>query len=156
MGAGTALMDPMTVRALLDAGWRPGRRVNSTPSVEALQTAGYSVWPDLRPFIEQFGDLTVHITRNGRPDAFWFDPSRAIRLSFRSWVEEYEGRVGSPLVPVGYAHHDHLLVLVAADGRWFGGYDDVFGLLGQDAADALDALVGGQGLRSFEGQGPSA
>ena len=147
------MMQPATLRVLTAAGWQPERQVDVAPAVRSLEAAGYAPWTSLVALLEPLVDLRVPITRNGRPDAFWFDPARAAEFSFRSWVGEYERRAGKPLVPVGFAHHDHLLLLVAPDGFWYGGYDDTFGVVGSNAEEMLSALVEGAGLRPLDEPG---
>lgn len=102
------------------------------------------MWSDLRAFLQSFGGLSVSLVRNERSDNFWFDPERAMSLTHESWVQEYARRAGQALVPMGYAAHDHLLLLRGEDGTWYGGYDDAFGVVGEDDDEVLDNLASGE------------
>jgi hypothetical protein len=141
-------MKAETRKRLQAAGWRPDRVNPSDLAIRDLEEAGYSIWPTLVSFLRSFGGLSVSIVRNDRPDSFWFDPARAITMTFASWVDEYRRRAEQPLAPLGYAHHDHLLLLLGEDGTWYGGYDDNFGILGHTNDEMLDQLVDGGGFKS--------
>ena len=136
-------MDEQTRRVLADAGWSLDRRVDAGPGLLALAEAGCDVWPGLTPVPESLTGLRVAIDCHGRRDEFWFDPEKAIEESFWSWVEEYSRRADKPLAPIGYGHHDHLMLLVDPEGVWYGGYDDEFGIIGADGEAMLNALVSG-------------
>jgi hypothetical protein len=39
------------------------------------------------------------------------------------------------------SNHEHLLLLGAEDGRWFGGFDDEFGQLGLSVPNLVDTII---------------
>jgi hypothetical protein len=129
---------------LAEAGWSPNREVDVAGDIGALRADGYPVWESLARFFAQFSGITVRYTRNGRADAVWFGGGRAVAWADAGWVEDYAARVGQRLAPVGYAHHDHLLVMAAEDGKFFGGYDDVLVLLGSSPPELVGNLAAGQ------------
>jgi len=140
------MKQPTRVR-LMAEGWRPGGSRSTLSAEQALRDAGYKAWPGLIRFLRGFVGLRVAIVRDARPDAFWFDPAAAAGLTTSTWVAEYCERAGQVLVPVGFAHHDHLLLLMGEDGTWYGAYDDVFGVLGSNDDEMLDSLVAGSGFQ---------
>ena len=133
-----------TRATLVAAGWRPDRAVSVDRAVRALHGAGHMVWPGLLDFLKRFVGLHVSFEVGDQADWFWFDPERAIALCWASWVDEYKARAGQVVVPIGYGARDHMLLLLGEDGTWFGGYDDVVGVLGYDVEGMLDALVEGR------------
>lgn len=133
---------------LLDgAGWTPVRRVDSSRQLAALTTAGYAPGSHVRSVISNLVGLKVNFTSYGRSDSIRLDPGWAIELCFKSWVDEYSSRAQTPLIPMGYANSEHLLLLVAEDGRWFGGYDDEFGYLGNSVLSMVDIVANGRGFQ---------
>jgi hypothetical protein len=48
-----------TVRYLTDAGWAPGRRIDTAPYVNGLASAGYPTFPAQVEFIAEFGGLII-------------------------------------------------------------------------------------------------
>jgi hypothetical protein len=129
--------------ALEGAGWRTDREVDVAPHRSALVAAGYTVWPALTAFIQAYAGLRITFERNQREDAIWFDPSAAVKWADERSVKAYEQRLGSRLAPVGYAYHDHLLLLASEGGQLFGAYDDFVADLGSTAADAVGNLIEG-------------
>lgn len=128
-------------RALEDAGWRADRRVLIDSDVSALENDGYETWPEAEDFLREFSRLIVSFQRRGKQDTVWFDAAKAAALSWKDWVDDYSGRAGLRLLPVGFAHRDHLLVMLGEDGRFFGGYDDYFAELGTDPIDLVQGLL---------------
>jgi hypothetical protein len=134
-------------KALEAAGWFPERRVEVMSSEDALRGAGLRVWPGLMDFLGEFQGLRVAFTREGTIDSAWFDPTAAASPTLVPTIADYEERIGVGVAPIGYAYRDHLLLLLADDGRFFGGYDDHLTELGSSALEAIDALISGRGRR---------
>lgn len=128
---------------LESAGWHPDRRVDASPQVESLHREGYAVWTGLVRFLEEFSGLVLSFIRNGRPDIAWVDCARALQLADEATVRDYETRLKVPLAPIGYANHDHLLLLMSEDGRFFGGCDDFLTELGGSPSEMVDAIIDG-------------
>jgi hypothetical protein len=126
---------------LAAAGWIEGRKASIEPDLAVLAEEGYPTWESLRGFLEEFSGLDVRVPRHGTTDSIWFASSKAARLVDKRWVEEYADRIGCRVVPVGAARQDHLLVLLAEDGRLFGGFDDELGELGDDVVEAVETLA---------------
>jgi hypothetical protein len=62
-------------------------------------------------------------------------------------VAAYSKIVGSPLSVIGEASRGYLLLMMDERGRVFGGYDDVFLLIGTSGKDAIEALASGRELQ---------
>lgn len=129
---------PADVRRILeDSGWQPGRRVDISETVRALDEAGYFVVEPARELLSELlglrlrGSATqVHFAPLaargfGSPDSF----------ACASWL-------GSPLTPVGEVIGDSLL-LIDERGRMFAGYANLLGLLGSSPSEALTSICRG-------------
>ncbi|MGW4400238.1 SUKH-3 domain-containing protein [Amycolatopsis nivea] len=131
-----------SIELLTKAGWTPGREVDVSGYVHALERAGIEVFPGAIEFLREYSGLSVHWTRSsGFPGDLQLSVARLIENFDPRWVAIYADRAGTELVPVGEASRGHLLVLVGEDGRWFGGFDDAFGELGDDFLSCLDELI---------------
>ena len=128
------------IQKLRQSGWTPDRRVDTAPDFRAFEKEGYPTFPVVTEFVRQCSGLRIPIDHGG-PDEIWFSAERACGLLHRAWTEDYSRRAGTGLVPVGAAYREHLTLLVGENGNWFGGYDDEFGLLGEDVLSALDNLI---------------
>lgn len=138
-----------TARAYLDsAGWDPlgaAREFN----VGRIHEAGYRTWPAALAVLSHLAGIVVEFTRNGRSDNLWVDPERACAMVFRNWVDDYESRVGSALLPIGFAYDDHMLLLLSEDGRVFGAFDEFLAWLGNDELAAVELLVTNGEIHEF-------
>jgi hypothetical protein len=121
-------MDDAVRQRLVASGWTPGRRVDADNDVVSL-------------FLQEFTGLTLSFVRNGREDQVWFEAARACQWIKRDWIKQYETMVGGTLSPIGYGYHDHMVLLAAEDGRFFGAYDDYVGFLGDSPCEMIANLV---------------
>lgn len=139
------MSEPQSIYDLLAAaGWMEERKVDVEPQLAALRANGFSVWPEVTPFLEEFSGIVLSFVRNDRLDTAWVDPVRATSWADRPSVEAYEDRLGVKLVPVGYANHDHLLLMASDGGRFFGGYDAFLADLGASPVGMFEALMRGE------------
>jgi hypothetical protein len=122
------------------AGWTTRRRVDITPARTALVADGHDPWPALETFLARFDGVRVTWIRNGRIDALWFDAARATAEIGAVNIRMAEDAIGCRLAPVGRVFSDHMTVLAAEDGRFFGDYDDVW-LLGADLDSFFDGVL---------------
>jgi hypothetical protein len=128
-------------QSLKDAGWTPQRTASTRTDEEALASEGYLVWPTLVQFLESFSGLTIAFEKNGRRDSIWFSAEKAVALSDATWVDEYSNDISTSLAPVGCAYHDHLLILCAANGKFYGSYDDYLARLGSSPLEMVANLL---------------
>jgi hypothetical protein len=123
------------------AGWYEGRATDTSAQQSALAARGYAPWPAVSDFLGEFSALTLHITRHQRDDTIWFDASKASAWAGRASVDAYAARAGTRLIPVGYAYHEHLLLMLGENGHLIGGYDDYLADVGSSPAEAIDNLI---------------
>ncbi|MFE3173450.1 SUKH-3 domain-containing protein [Amycolatopsis sp. NPDC059090] len=131
-----------SVKLLRQAGWTSGRDVDISDDLRSLAEAGIEVFPGAISFLREYSGLSMSWKRaSGFPDDLWISASRVVGSFDPRWVAIYADRAGTALVPVGEANQGYLLVLAGEDGRWFGGFDDAFGELGDDFLSCLDGLL---------------
>ncbi|HEX7168831.1 MAG TPA: SUKH-3 domain-containing protein [Acidimicrobiales bacterium] len=134
-------MTAIAEQLLREAGWSPGRRVDASAGIETLVSEGYEPWPSLIAFLEEYSGLTLRFEVEGVASRTWFDAAGACERFDNSWVEGYEARTETAVAPVGFGHLDHMVILMGADGRWFGAYDDVLGVVGHDVLSMVESLT---------------
>jgi hypothetical protein len=144
------MVRPNTSKVLFESGWTPGRRIQTDSAESALINEGYPIWTSLLEFISSYDGLALQFTRGEHQSNAWFGFDRVIATTSKEWIEEYQMRTGLSLTPIGRAYGDHLVLLSAADGSFFGGYDNELFLLGKNVDDMLDTLVSGVGFEEVE------
>jgi hypothetical protein len=145
------MTERLAIRVLRTSNWHPGRRVDITDDLVALEREGYAQFPAATNFLREYSGLTVKFYRNGfdrndGADEVWFSVSRACELLDPAWTEEYSRRARVQLVPLGATYREHLALLIGVDGNWYGGFDDEFGLVGSDVLDLMENLIENKGL----------
>ncbi len=119
----------------------PGREVEVEDDLRALEAEGHTAFAGAVAFLREYSGLDLPWDRDGFADEIWFSAARICQDRDPSWVGEYAARAGTALVPVGASNTGHLMLLIGEDGRWFGGFDDEFGELGEDLLSCLDNLI---------------
>src|SRR5258708_29030146 len=130
-----------TERLLRGAGWRPGRSQVAFAVRQLLEARGYNVGKRIELFLREFAGVTIDFTRNGRQDSIWFDAQRASALADPEWIAHYEDRTKTSLVPIGYANHEHLMLMQSDEGGFYGAFDDFLCALGSEADEMIENLV---------------
>lgn len=123
------------------AGWRPGRAVPLEPLLAPLIEEGYEIPPVLREFLSCYGRLEFAYRNPYDPqstDTCGIDPVLATNMIYPIRVRQWGERVGAELVPFGEA--SRLSLVMAADGRVWGGFDEILVGIGDSPEDALNAL----------------
>ena len=133
---------PNAKAALERAGW--SSEVSTAVdrlNLEQLTAAGFATWPGAVSALQNLGVFEIEFTRRGRVDRFWVDAAKASSLLDASRVDKYEVRVASRLIPIGCAYNEHMVLLLAEDGRVFGSYDDFLALLGENVFAAIELFL---------------
>ncbi|HEY5397174.1 MAG TPA: SUKH-3 domain-containing protein [Trebonia sp.] len=105
---------------LREAGWTPGRRVDTSRWIDVIEAAGIAAHDAARRFLAEFGGLSIDISGSGVTRArepFELDPLLCVGEEgrFTEWGEE----IGRSIFPIGV--HDR--------GRFFLGIDGESGIL---------------------------
>lgn len=129
------------IRALRASGWYSSRCVDIAEDLAAYERQGFVPFAAAVEVLREYSGLTICFDRPGGLDEAWFSGRLASTMMASAWVEDYSLRAGIPLLPVGAAYTEHLVLLVGTDGSWYGGYDDVFGSLGGNFLDSLENII---------------
>lgn len=130
-------------RLLGDAGWYRGRtRHVDMDRIRALFAQHGCVFDDrAREYIDEFDELRIPYIRNGREDRIDLRFGYACELADPEWLGHYGETLGSPLVPVGPANHQHLFVLRACTGSFYVAFDNYLAAAGNSPLDMVERVV---------------
>ncbi|MBI3259085.1 MAG: SUKH-3 domain-containing protein [Ignavibacteriae bacterium] len=132
---------------LTEMGWTAARDINPTVYLDHLSREGYKIFPTAIDFFKSFGGLDGRMPAyrvEGEFDRVHFKPEEATEVIYQEKVGTYEERIGAPLVVIGAAYNDHLILLLSNNGKMLGCYDEYLCLLGDNVADGLIALFEGK------------
>jgi len=123
-----------TVKILRDAGWYEGRKIDIKEIEENLKKLGYTIFPEVKSFLREFGNLVIEDTIN--------DETHNTSMRFTNNVNNgsfklEENYAGEKLVPVGMIDSDNLMLFVSESGRV---YISV-GKLGENGKEAWENLI---------------
>ena len=118
---------------LAAAGWYPGRRVDISGELRALEQAGHPALRAVAEVLTEYSDLVVVSASGDR--RLWISGTRAAAESDVDWCMAYSGGLGLRLVPVG--GHSHMTILVDEAGGFWGGFDHEYGRLGDTVEDVI-------------------
>jgi hypothetical protein len=135
------MMSELVDKVLREAGWDPERLRSSEGDLILLGDNQFPVGEQLGGFLSEYGDLAVKYVRNGQEDGAVIDVRNACAWADPEWVREYSERAGTVLSPIGYANHQHLILLMGEDGRFFGGFGDFLGYLGESGREMIERLA---------------
>lgn len=131
-------MSDNTVDSLLRrCGWDQGRLVDVTSALAGIRRAGYPIWPELTEFLSEFNGLTIESADGAR--RLTIDATQAARNADQGWLSDYSRVAGCDLSPVG--EYSHMIFLMGRDGRFYGGFDNAFGPMGEDFRGAVSGLL---------------
>ncbi|MDR0416129.1 MAG: SUKH-3 domain-containing protein [Propionibacteriaceae bacterium] len=119
------------------AGWRPGRRVDTSEAERAFAERRFPVTPAALAALREFSGLTVK-----RPDELGgvlFDGVAAAMETELGWFDRYNQAEGHSFTPI--ADYGPMLIMVDEAGGVWGASDDVYGRLGDTVPEALDSTL---------------
>jgi hypothetical protein len=137
-----------TLEYLVKAGWYEGRKM---PLVQWLQyracllNEGYAWFPAVADFLEEFGGLTIGFGRRERMETLKLD---AFKAAQNRWFPDYYAlRIGkTQFCVIGLLYTDHLLLFMDDTGNVYGGFDEFLCFVGNNGADAIEALCSNKTL----------
>lgn len=142
-----------THETLEHAGWKSDYITDTQNWQMDLEKEGYHVFSSVIDFLHHFGGLYIKNFRDRSPQApltFDFDVSRAMRSVPRERIAYlYESRISSPLCVIGQAHEDHMILMMDATGKVYGGYDEFMALIGNTGEEAIENLCTGNGIQEI-------
>lgn len=136
-------LEPSTVAALLAVGWHPGRRVDVSAAVQALEAQGYTKSPVIVDFLESFGGLKIGPAREDGPnfsngEPFLVDPVGVGR--HQDEAEAIGAAIGGSWFPVGWwLSYSH--VFMDQEGALSACANELIWSLGSNPCEGLDLMV---------------
>ncbi|WP_063915660.1 SUKH-3 domain-containing protein [Paenibacillus elgii] len=123
-----------TLKILRDAGWYEGRRIDIKEIEDNLEELGYIVFPEVKSFLAEFGNLEIEDTIN--------DETHNTSIRFTNYddngsFKSEEKYAGEKLVPVGMIDSGNLVLFVSESGRVYCST----GKLGENAKEAWENLI---------------
>lgn len=107
-----------TERVLRNAGWRPGRKIDTSVWRDRLQMSGF-VWTEAADrFLSEFGGLVINHRGPGiscAREPFEFDPLLAEGEDDR--FAEWAIVLGEPLSPIGVLDHGRFFLGISRSGE---------------------------------------
>ncbi|MCP3913649.1 MAG: hypothetical protein GY713_22215 [Actinomycetia bacterium] len=142
---------PPGQEALLAAGWPPDRNVDVRRPLKAMKRAGHPASPAIETFLAGFdGQDARYESTDGTVDEFRIDANRMLTghpsVEIMNWAVAYGRQIGESLVPVGYAHHETVMLLLPADGRVSAGSKDGATPLAANSQDLPSRLLAGAAI----------
>jgi hypothetical protein len=128
------------------SGWKPGRQVEVDGMLHELALAGHTLVAPVAGFLREFSGLTVVADDGHR--RLQIDGYKAARLADLEWCAAYARGIGRSVTPVG--EQSHMLLLMDESGAFWGGFDDLYGLLGDDIIDLVSGLLVGPPSRRLD------
>lgn len=121
-------------------GWFQKRFVNTGRYQKIWADEGYEVFPCALKFCSSFGEMKIrHLAYNGIEDEVSnFDPFKASQELDSLWVKnKYRSLAKDNLIPIGQGGSGHLTYFISESGKFFGGFDDYFCVMGNSLNDAF-------------------
>jgi hypothetical protein len=150
------MFSEVVTKALLEGGWTPDRKVETTQYEEILKKEGYDVSSALKEFLTQFGGLVLRQPHYTEPtpeeyrkykfeshEKLHFDVIDEIGIPSKVPMDKedtYDSRVGDYLTPFGSAYNYHLQLLMTPTGKIYGEYGNYFTLLGNDYIEMFENI----------------
>jgi len=127
---------------LMEAGWRPGRRVRTRIYSLQLTAASYQWFPAVAAFLREFGGLHLQfLRRDGSMGTLQFTPLMALQYQTPAQVQHYTQHLApAPLCLIGQAYAEHLMLLMDAAGVVYGSFDHVLFRVGATGREAIEAI----------------
>lgn len=146
----TRIPERPAIRELLDAGAThvEARPLDVEDSCRQYTEAGYEVTPQLREFLEHFGELTISLTYRDWVGELSVSVEGALDLPPRN-VRIDGKRIGRPVLPVGTAFDTEESVLLAENGDIFLAGDAGIQHVANGFENAIRALVTGDWDKTF-------
>ena len=143
----------ITEKSLKNAGWFPGRRVDTSGYKRVLSDNENPLHECAQQFLSEFGGLHVQTPKKGQD--FQIDPALATKNYHidAEGLSDYNSSVGTPLCCIGVASRALMLLLMDRTGRVFAVIDDLIFLAGHSPRAALELLCSGDQLPEFNPEG---
>jgi hypothetical protein len=136
---------PSTVAYLTKAGWYADRKVSLIKYRAYLSGEGYTWFPQVADFLEEFGGLEIRYEGIAGVSVVTFDACYASSCYDSRWVtQNYAQRVGRSQLCIIGELSGHMLLCIDDLGRVYGGYDDILCFFGNSGVEAIEIICSNQ------------
>lgn len=144
MNGNGSLYDSHVARILAKSGWFPARNVEASHYLSLLESKGYVLNKNASNVLRNMGGLILTHESYSNPeetDVTEINPAKPSDWLDPKWVHEvYEKIAQDTLCPVGLGFSEHMVFFISSLGKFYGGYDDYFCLIGDTIENALNNL----------------
>ncbi|MGE7913031.1 SUKH-3 domain-containing protein [Lysinibacillus xylanilyticus] len=131
-----------TTQILTNSGWFPERVVDIKKTVDFLESKGYQPFPCVLKMLSEFDGLKCNFQRpNGDKDSFHIITEEAYGDYYeKEDFEEIEMRLNEPIIAIGEARNDYMMMFMSRSGKVFGEMGYCLVKLGDNIFEALELL----------------
>lgn len=125
-------------------GWYESRSVDVEDDVKCLINDGYKcsqVGIDFLKIYSQLKGYSPSFSDSSKMERIHFVVPLAISRTYREVVGEYERRIKNSMMLVGEMHNEHMVLMVSACGKIYGGYDSYLCCFGDAFDYGLDVAI---------------
>lgn len=130
-----------TTDALLNAGWFPNRKLDTTEIEELIESRGFKVYEPVKKFLEEFADLKIMVNSDNMIGTTEVHKTTIKELYYpefmRSGKSEAERNANEMLVPVGSICDGTFLLYISETGKMYCS----IGKLGDTAWEGWERLI---------------
>lgn len=136
---------------LREGGWFPEREIDMREYVELLEGEGYTVFPAVHAFLQNYGGLTfAHAYQSSKtgqiiPIFHHFDID--VALIDAEQLADCIASLPSPACLIGEADNSHTLLLMTDTGQVYECHDGMTNLLAYSGQEAIEFLIASDLLR---------
>lgn len=129
----------------MKAGWQPRRSIITLAYRLRLFTEGYSWFPAVEQFLQEFGGLQIKFPTEHGSDTLHFNASQAASGVYSDWaLNNYAQRIGNgKLSVIGQAYSDHMTLYMTNTGEVYGGFDDFLCFIAESGKAAIEVICQG-------------
>ena len=140
------------IRKLLkQSNWSINRRVPVERYCTLWSKYNFLIFPKAVSFVENFGEVSLQ-------DVIYSDFKKTnilVKVNFfpliateniaeTGWIEQcYSPLAQENLLPVGTTFNDYMTIMIGESGKFYGGYDDFFAILGLNKKEMLMNIFNG-------------
>jgi hypothetical protein len=137
-------MDGLVQKILIESNWFLGRKIDINEMEKFLENEGYIVFDRAKEFLGQFGLLKITFNHpySAKHKSVIKIDTRFIPV-YKSVVDAYNRYYKKSMVPVAHYQLNSMVIYIAEDGMFYGGFDESIIELGGSFEEALYNLVHG-------------
>lgn len=135
---------------LKKSGWKANRRVSVEAYLGVWEKYRFPIFKKAITFVESFGEIILKDSFYSdfhKTDIFitakFFPFEATENIAETGWIEEvYPPLAKENLLPVGTLN-EYTTIMIGESGKFYGGYDDFFAILGENETEMLQNIFNG-------------